>query len=52
MYCATMFWFLLVYSSIVKNPTSSRDVAAEVYVHFLSGVLHGSRPVSRLATWA
>ena len=47
-----MFWRCLMYSSIVKNPASSRAVASEVYIHFPSGVLCGSRPVSRLANWA
>ena len=51
-YYAEVLWRRLMYSSIVNNPVSSRAVAAEVYVHFLSGVLRGSRPVSRLTTWA
>ena len=53
MYCATVFWRLLMYSSIVKNPASYLAIAsAEVYLHFLSGVLRRSFPVSRLATWS
>ena len=52
MYCATMFWLHLMYSSITNNPASYLAVAAKVYVHFLSGVLRGRRPVSRLSTWA
>ena len=51
-YCATVLWSHLVYSSIVKNPVSSRAVAAEVYIHLPSVVLHMSLPVIRLATWA
>ena len=51
MYYATLFCRRLIYSSIVKNPTSSLAAAAEVYLHLPSGVLRGSRPVSRLATW-
>ena len=50
MYCATVFCRSLIYSSIVKNPTSSLAASVEVYLHLLSGVLHGNRPVSRLAT--
>ena len=52
MYCATVFWRRLMYSSIVKNPASSRAVADEVYVNFPFDVLCGRRPISRLATWA
>ena len=52
MYCATVVWCLRMFSSITNNPTSSLSVAVEVYVHLLSGVLRGSRPVNRLATWA
>ena len=51
MYCATMFGCRLMYSSIIKNPASSRAVAAEVYVHLPYGVLRGRRPVRCLATW-
>ena len=41
-----------MYSSIIKNPNSSLAIAVEVYFHFLSGVLRGSRPVSSIATRA
>ena len=52
MYCETVYWHRLIYSSIFKNPASSRAISAEVYVQFLSGVLRRSRPVSRLVTYA
>ena len=52
MYYATVFCRRLIYSSIVKNPASSLAAVAEVYLHLPSGVLRGSRPVSRLSTWA
>ena len=52
MYCATVFWRRRMHYSIVKNHASSLDVADEVYVHLPSGVLHGSRTVNRLITWA
>ena len=51
MYYATVFCHHLIYSYIVNNPASSFAVAAEVYIHLPSGVLHGSRTVSRLYTW-
>ena len=51
-YCAIVFWNSLMYYSIVKNPSSSRAVAAEVYIQFLSGVLCGSCLVSHLGTCA
>ena len=50
MYCATVFFRRQLYSSVVWNPTSSLAVTADVYFHFPSGFLRGSRPVSRLAT--
>ena len=50
-YCATVFWRRLTYSSIVKKPTASIAAAAEVYFHVLSVVLRGSCPVSRITTW-
>ena len=52
MYCTTVFWRCLMYSSTNKTPTSSRAIADEVYFYFLFGVLRRRRPVSRLATWA
>ena len=51
MYCATVFWRHLMYYYIVKNPTSYLAVDAEVYFHFPSGILCGSRPVRFIATW-
>ena len=51
MYCVTVLWRRLIYYSIVKNPASSLSVIEKVYLHFLSDVLHGSRPVSCLDTW-
>ena len=51
MYCATMLWKRLMYSSTTKTPASSRAIAAEVYFHFPFGVLRRSCTVSRLATW-
>ena len=50
MYCATVFCRRLIYSSIVKNPTSYFAAAAKVYLHPPPGVLSRSRPFSRLAT--
>ena len=50
-YCATVFCRRMIYSSIVKNPAPSLAAADEVYLHLLSGVLRGSRPVSHIATW-
>ena len=52
MYCATVFWCCLMYSSIVKNHASSLAVADEVYIRFLPGVQCGSRTVRCLSTWA
>ena len=51
MYCATVFCRHLINSFTVKNPASSLADAAEVYLHLLSCVLRGSRPVRHLATW-
>ena len=51
MYYATVFCCRLMYSSIVKNLASPLAVSTEVYFHFPSVVLRGSRPVSLLATW-
>ena len=50
-YCATVFWSRLKYSSIVKKPAASLADAAEVYFHVPSIVLHGILPVNRLVTW-
>ena len=50
-YCATVFWRRLIYSSIVKNPASYLAAAAEVYLHLPSVVICVSRPVSFLDTW-
>ena len=52
MYCATVFWRRLIYSSTIKTPDSSRAIASKVYFHIPFVVIHRSRPVSRLATWA
>ena len=51
MYCATVFWRRLTYSSIVKKPDSYLATAAKAYLHFPYVVLRGSFTVSRLDTW-
>ena len=50
-YCATVFWRRLTYSSIVKKPAASLATAAKFYFHVPSVFLHRSFPVSRLANW-
>ena len=50
-YCATVLWRRLTYSSIIKKPAASLAAAAEVYLHVPPVVLRGSCPISRLATW-
>ena len=52
MYCVTVFWSHLMYSSIINNPASSLAVAVKVYFHFPSGVLCWSCLVIRLTTWS
>ena len=49
-YCTTVFWRHLTYSSIVKKPAASLAADTEVYFHVPSVVFRGSCPVSRLAT--
>ena len=51
MYSATVFYCRLIYSSIVNNPVSYLAASSKVYLHLLSGVLRGSRPVRLLDTW-
>ena len=49
-YCVTVFWHRLTYSSIVKKPAASLAAAVKVYFHVPSVVLRGSCPTSRLST--
>ena len=51
MYCATMFYRHLIYSSIVKKTDSSLAAASEVYLHLPYCVLLRRCPVIRLVTW-
>ena len=41
-YCVTVLWRRLTYSSIVKTPTASLSAAAKLYFYVLSVVLRGS----------
>ena len=50
-YCETVFWSRLTYSSIVKKPAASLAAAYEVYFHVPSVFLCRSCPVRRLVTW-
>ena len=50
MYFATVFFHCLMYSSIIRNPTSSLAVAADVYYHFPSVFHRRSHPISRRTT--
>ena len=52
MYCVNVICRRQMSSSIVWNPASSLAVVSEMYFQFPSGFRHGSRPVSRLATWS
>ena len=51
MYYAAVFWRLLMYTSIAKNPAFSLAVAANIYIQFLSGFLCRSHTISRISTW-
>ena len=51
MYCVTVFFRRPICSSIIKNTNSSRATASEFYLHLPSGVLRGSRPISRISIW-
>ena len=50
-YCVTVFWIRLMYSSIVKKPAASLATVAEVYLRALTIFLCRSYPVSRISTW-
>ena len=51
MYCATMFFLCLMYTSIISNPASALAVTVVVYYHFLSARLCRSCPVNCCAIW-
>ena len=51
MYCATVLWHRLTYSSIVNKPVASLAAATGVYFHVLYFILRGICPASRLTTW-
>ena len=44
-YCAEVFWILWIYVSIVSNPASALAPSSDIYSHFTSSLLCGSRPV-------